>query len=97
MFLRNSSNYLINWKNSLTRKPLLLRGARQVGKSSLVRIFAQSFQSFAEVNLEIPRHKELLQQARDLTEVIQAIELLSGTTVKDRETLVFIDEVQQLP
>ena len=52
---RNIDVELLEWKNNPMRKPLLLRGARQVGKSSAVRHFGKEFKYFAEVNFE--RHK----------------------------------------
>ncbi len=49
---RDIDDVLLNWKNSSARKPLLLRGARQVGKSSSVRELARHFDFFLEINFE---------------------------------------------
>ena len=49
---RNIDSELIAWKEDSMRKPLLLRGARQVGKSSAVKNFGKQFEYFAEVNFE---------------------------------------------
>ena len=49
---RNSYSKLIAWKNDKFRKPLLLRGARQVGKTTIVREFAKEFDNYIELNLE---------------------------------------------
>jgi len=50
---RSASDYLLKWKNRKRRKPLVIRGARQVGKSYLVSMFAeQNFSDFIEVNFE---------------------------------------------
>lgn len=97
MFTREIISNLTSWRADPLRKPLLLRGARQVGKSSLVRFFGQSFEFYAEVNLENERHRQLLARATDLASTIEAIELVTGVPVRDGQTLVFIDEIQQLP
>lgn len=97
MFSRTILQHLKAWMDDPLRKPLMLRGARQVGKSSAVRIFGQSFKHFAEVNLEKAKHRELLERARDNTEILSAIELLTGVPIVDHDTLIFIDEIQQVP
>ena len=55
MMKRNIDNNLIKWKESKQRKVLLLRGARQVGKTFSVRVLGQSFKYFLEVNFEEDR------------------------------------------
>ena len=50
---------LYEWKESKNRKPLVLNGARQVGKTSLVRTFAKDFECFVELNLEREKNKNL--------------------------------------
>ena len=50
---RKIDKTLLEWKNDLRHKPLLMRGARQVGKTTAVRRLAESFESFVEVNLEV--------------------------------------------
>lgn len=54
---RHIDKYLLEWKNSAKHKPLLLRGARQVGKSSAIQHLGESFDYFIEVNFE--KRKEL--------------------------------------
>ncbi len=49
---RDFINQLFQWKNDFNRKPLLLRGARQVGKSYIVKTFGESFSSYIEINFE---------------------------------------------
>lgn len=97
MFTRAIIPNLTSWRADPLRKPLLLRGARQVGKSSVVRLFGQGFEYYAEINLENERHRLLLARATDLPSTIEAIELITGVPVRDDRTLVFIDEIQQLP
>ena len=51
-YQRSIDEYLLDWKNGITRKPLLLRGARQVGKTQAVRHLGESFKYFIEANFE---------------------------------------------
>ena len=53
---RQLFNELIIWKNSVNRKPLILQGARQVGKTTVVNQFAQSFDQYIYLNLELRRY-----------------------------------------
>ena len=59
MFKRLYINDLINWKNSQNRKPLVLRGARQVGKTTLIKQFSTEFNQFIHLNLENKQHKNI--------------------------------------
>lgn len=54
-YKRFIDSYLMAWKNDPYRKPLLLRGARQVGKSSAIRHFSQTFEDYVEINFEQSR------------------------------------------
>ena len=57
MFKRKIIDYLVNWKNKKTRKPLIIRGVRQVGKTSAVLIFAKKhFKNLIHLNLEKAEH-----------------------------------------
>lgn len=93
---RNSYQKLREWKTSDSRKPLLLRGARQVGKTTLVRSFAQEFEQFIELNLEKESEKELF-EIDDLEKLINAIFLLKKVRKEGAITLLFIDEIQENP
>lgn len=80
------------------RKPLLLRGARQVGKSSAVRHFGKEFQFFAEVNFE--RHKTVktfFQGDIDIRLIVQKIAIYINVPIEEGKTLVFLDEIQECP
>ena len=63
---RNIDQELLNWKEESERKPLLVRGARQVGKSSSIRNLGESFDSFLEINFEEHRRVHSLFEG-DLT------------------------------
>lgn len=89
---------LLEWKDNPMRKPLLLRGARQVGKSSAVRHFGKEFQFFAEVNFE--RHKTVktfFQGDIDIRLIVQKIAIYINVPIEEGKTLLFLDEIQECP
>jgi hypothetical protein len=95
---RTCQDHLVAWLNSDTRKPLLIRGARQVGKSTLVRLFARAQGlSLCEVNCERHRKLESVFATMDPTAIRREIEITLGTQIADQKTLLFIDEIQAIP
>ncbi len=95
---RNIDQLLISWKEEPLRKPLLLRGARQVGKSSAIRHFAKEFKYFAEVNFE--RHKAVksfFQGDIDVHLIAQKIANYINVPIEEGKTLLFLDEIQECP
>jgi len=93
MFYRDIENNLTRWKNSDTRKPLILRGARQVGKTTVVNTFSKQFESYIYLNLEKQEHKQLFEQTNDIQMIVDAI-FFVGKKQKNKSTLIFIDEIQ---
>lgn len=95
---RHIFNQLKAWANSPHRKPLLLRGARQVGKTYVVeQLGQQAFSSFVSINLE---KQPELQQCFDTmkpAETIQSLQALININIIPGETLLFIDEIQAYP
>lgn len=94
-YTRSIDKYLLEWKADHSRKPLLLRGARQVGKSSAVRQLGKSFHYFIEVNFE--RDSELRSLFRGNLRPQEIAKRLSAyflTPVIPGETLLFLDEIQ---
>lgn len=86
---------LLEWKNSATRKPLLLRGARQVGKSSTVRHLGESFDYYIEANFEKrPELKSLFASTHDVKELANNLGILYNVPVIPGKTLIFLDEIQ---
>lgn len=76
MFKRNINKFLISWKNRNNRKPLVIRGARQVGKTSAVNLFAQSeFDSYIYINLEQEDNLALFSKTQPIKDVIQIIQI----------------------
>ena len=87
--------YLIEWAESSGRKPLLLRGARQVGKSTAVKHLGEKFPHYVEVNLEKqPSYKQLFDGDLDVHRIVPQIAAMAGKPVVPGKTLLFIDEIQ---
>jgi predicted AAA+ superfamily ATPase len=94
---RHAYNSLMLWKTQSKRKPLLIRGARQVGKTTLVRSFSQEFKNYVELNLERENDKKFFEISDDITVILNAIFLSSGKRYEPSNTLLFIDEIQESP
>ncbi|NDV59695.1 ATP-binding protein [Bacteroides sp. 519] len=91
-------NYLSEWASRDIRKPVLLRGARQVGKSTAVRHLSKQFESYVEINFEKqPEYKALFQGNLDVTQIIPQIAAMCGKFIKVGKTLLFLDEIQACP
>ena len=94
-YKRHIDEQLLKWKDDQRHKPLLIRGARQVGKSTAVRELAKQFRYFVEINLE--KQPDLLQLFPENIDVKKTCEKLSGSLgipIMPNETLLFIDEIQ---
>jgi len=94
MIYRKALDYLISWKNSGNRKPLVLRGARQVGKSTLVEIFSRHYDTYLKLNLEKPSDSILFDKYKDTVTLLKAIYLHNKKVITKKSTLLFIDEIQ---
>jgi predicted AAA+ superfamily ATPase len=96
MIRRKALDKLLNWKELENRKPLIIRGARQVGKTTLVRDFAQTFPTFIELNLEREAERRLF-DLEGTGKIINAIYLYKNVTIGKTPILLFIDEIQESP
>lgn len=95
---RNIDSELIAWKEDSMRKPLLLRGARQVGKSSAVKNFGKQFEYFAEVNFERNKAiKTFFQGDIDVRLIAKKISSYINVPIEAGKTLLFLDEIQECP
>lgn len=95
---RNIDQQLLAWKEDSMRKPLLLRGARQVGKSSAVRQLGKQFKYFAEVNFERNKAvKTFFQGDIDVHQIAQKISSYINVPIEKGKTLLFLDEIQECP
>lgn len=98
MFKRIIDFHLDQWKTDPFRKPLLLRGARQVGKTYAVRRLGQQFKSFVEVNFEkLEGASSIFEKDLAPDRLIISLSLLLKTSIIPGETLLFFDEVQEAP
>ncbi|MBW2367231.1 MAG: ATP-binding protein [Deltaproteobacteria bacterium] len=93
---RKIESELRRWKSAKNRKPIILRGARQVGKTYTINRFSENFEQFIELNLERPRERELFTDFNTGKELFERILLYKGTHLKKNhtDTLLFIDEIQ---
>lgn len=91
-------NELEKWKSSERRKPLIIRGARQVGKTTLVTEFGKKYRHFIHLNLERAEHLQFFVDYEDVGDILDAILLSRGISEKDYgKILLFIDEIQESP
>ncbi len=90
---------LLSWKKDPKRKPLLLQGARQVGKTYLVKQFAQqAYTELVYLNFEqTPDLETLFQNSLEPHKVIENIGLYIGKRISSSDTLIFFDEIQTVP
>lgn len=90
---------LIKWKEDPNRKPLLIRGARQVGKTWLMKEFgSRAFEKVAYINLEAnPALKNVFATGFEISRIITALQIESGISIEPHNTLVILDEIQEVP
>lgn len=95
-FNRHIWNELISWKEASNSKPLILRGARQVGKTTLVRSLGEIYDYFIELNLEKEEDISLIERSNNVHELVDIVALRNEITTKSlTKTLLFIDEIQE--
>jgi uncharacterized protein len=95
MFKRKIEPLLEEWRVKATRKPLIIRGARQVGKTSLVEKFGNnSFENYVYLNLEKESDKSIFKRMTDIQDVVSSIEVIKNVQISPGKTLLFIDEIQ---
>lgn len=95
---RDLYNWLKDWKIEKKRKPIVIRGARQVGKTWLIEYFGQQdFNEFLGINFEFHPHFRSCFSTLDPLEIIQKIELTANVDIHPGKTLLFFDEIQECP
>ena len=94
---RKALHDLIDWKDRPSRKPLIIRGARQVGKTWLVRKFAGQFGNLVEINFDKNPEKAQLFAGRDISRGLQLLQIDCNTEIVPGKTLLFLDEIQAAP
>lgn len=89
---------LLEWKNSENRKPLIVRGARQVGKTTLIKQLAQTYKNAVLLNLELSEDLSFFTNYKDVKTIIEALLISRNITQSEKsKTLLFIDEIQESP
>ena len=88
---------LVEWKSASSRKPLILRGARQTGKTWLLKAFAEKeFENFAYFNFEEqPELKQFFINTKDVKRIIQNLSLVHGKAIEPGKSLLILDEIQE--
>ena len=95
---RSIDYYLSNWRQRSNRKPLILRGARQVGKTHAVYRLGRQFDNFVEVNFELyPSAKSIFDIDLSPTRIVRDLSLLTQQMIVPGKTLLFLDEAQEQP
>lgn len=96
---RNVINELIRWKNDADRKPLVLRGARQVGKTWLMKEFGKAYyDNYVYFNFdEEDELKSIFETNKNPQRIIDLLSMISGEKILPGKTLILFDEVQECP
>jgi hypothetical protein len=95
---RHITNELLKWKNDSDRKPLILRGARQVGKTTIIHQFAQRYKNQILLNLELKEDKSFFADFQNVQTIVEALCISRNiSTVEKKNTILFIDEIQESP
>ena len=96
---REKIKELLKWKDSQDRKPLILRGARQVGKTWLIKEFGKNYyEKCAYINFDDnSRMKQLFSGDFDINRIIQGLNIETGVKIEAENTLIIFDEVQETP
>lgn len=88
----------MDWSRDRSRKPLILRGARQVGKTHAVRALGKCFETFIEINFEYDtEYVKIFEQNLDPQRILREIALLQKAKIEPGKTLLFFDEIQACP
>ena len=96
---RNAIRDMINWKNDAERKPLVLKGARQVGKTWLMKEFGKNYyKSFVYFNFDEEEElKSIFETNKNPARLIELLSMISGEKILPEETLIIFDEIQECP
>lgn len=96
---RKAYKQLLDWKTNKDRKPLILLGARQVGKTWLMQHFGkQEYKKVVYVNCDDePRVKQLFTTDYSMDRILLALQALSGVKITPGDTLIILDEIQEMP
>ena len=96
---RNAMDNLIKWKHSEDRKPMVLKGARQVGKTWLLKEFGrQHYKNFVYFNFdEEDALKSIFESNKNPQRILELLALIAGQRIQPEDTLIIFDEIQECP
>jgi len=96
---RNALDWLADWKNSSRRKPLILQGARQVGKTWLMKEFAKSeYDDFVYISFDQNKDAaNIFAETKEPKQILERLGLIRGRSILPEKTLVILDEIQECP
>lgn len=99
MLKRKIDSFLTEWKNSKNHKPLIISGARQVGKTTSIKEFGKSYKCFIEINFKLnPSLKNIFKNSFECKDVIKEISLnFPENEIIENDTLILFDEIQDYP
>lgn len=100
MYLRRKIDCFLNeWKNSSEKKPLIIKGARQIGKTASIEKFAENYESFIEINFAIEqKYKTICENGYDAQSIIKNISRIDPSKkILENKTLILFDEIQDYP
>ena len=95
---RKIDDYLVNWKNNSNRLPLIIKGARQIGKTNAIRNFGKNnYKTFIEINFALqPQFKTIFEEGFEVDNIIKNITLkMPELEINIYNTLIFFDEMQE--
>jgi uncharacterized protein len=97
-YKRHIDRYLEAWKLEKDHKPILLRGTRQIGKSTSIRKLGEKFVYFIEINFEENSELQSIFEGNlDITKITNSLEIIYNKPIIDTKTLIFFDEIQACP
>ena len=96
---RSAMQSLIDWKNSPYRKPLILQGVRQVGKTWLLKEFGRRhYEKVAYFNFdEHPEYLQFFAETKDISRILDMLQFITGFPITEGTTLIIFDEIQEAP
>jgi len=95
---RHALIQLVNWKNTKAHKPLIVQGARQVGKTWLMQEFGKTqYKQVAYINFDEPKNCEIFDEDYDISRIVMLIEIETGIKINPQNTLIILDEIQECP
>lgn len=95
---RKIEEELLKWKNDISRKPLILNGARQVGKTYILKEFGNKYyEKVAYINMDKNERMKKLFYDFDTERLIQGFKAETSVSIEEENTLIILDEIQEIP